>query len=84
MPTPIDFNKVGKLLSSTVYSCCLGTVRIFNILSLHFGERSGTNLVLSIATMGHWQAGSVIVATVGRRHLLIATVNMKHSHHSRK
>jgi hypothetical protein len=38
MPTPIDLNRVGKLLSSTVHSCCLGTVRIFNIISLHFGE----------------------------------------------
>jgi hypothetical protein len=27
-----------------------------------------------IATLGHWQAGSVTVAMVGRRHLFFATV----------
>jgi hypothetical protein len=50
MPTPIDLNRVNKLLSSTIDSCCLGSVRIFNSVSLHFGERGGTNLQLSIAT----------------------------------
>jgi hypothetical protein len=63
IPTPINLNRVDKIISSTVGSCCMGTVRIFNIISLHFGERDGTNLLLSIATPGRWQAGPVIVAT---------------------
>jgi hypothetical protein len=45
-----------------VDSCCLGIVRIFNIISLHFREQGGTNLLLSIATLGRWQAGPITVA----------------------
>jgi hypothetical protein len=44
IPTPIDFNRVGIVLSSNVDSCSIRTVRIFNITSLHFGERGGTKL----------------------------------------
>jgi hypothetical protein len=80
MSTPIDFNRVDKLISSIVHSCCLGTVRIFNIISLHFGERGRTNLLLSIAMLGHWQNGPVALAMVRRRHLHVATVNMNLSH----
>jgi hypothetical protein len=79
MSTAIDFNIVDKLLSSIVYSCCLGTIRIYNIISLHFGERGESNLLLYVATLGHWQMGPIIVAMVGRRHLPVTTVNMKHS-----
>jgi hypothetical protein len=44
IPTPIDFNRVGIVLSSNVDSCSFRTVRIFNIISLHFGERGGSKL----------------------------------------
>jgi hypothetical protein len=59
---PINFNIVGKLLSSTIDSYCLGTVRIFNIISLHFGEWGGTNLLLSVTMLGCWQPDPVIEA----------------------
>jgi hypothetical protein len=51
MPTPINLNTVDKLLSSMIDSYCLGSVRIFNTVSLQFRERGGTNLLLSIATL---------------------------------
>jgi hypothetical protein len=38
LPTPIESNRVDKFLSSMVDSCWLWTVRIFNIVSLHFGQ----------------------------------------------
>jgi hypothetical protein len=44
IPTPIDFNRVGIVLSSNVDSCCFRTVRIFNIISLNFGEPGETKL----------------------------------------
>jgi hypothetical protein len=44
IPTPIDFNRVGIVLSSNVDSCCFRTVRNFNITSVHFRERGGTKL----------------------------------------
>jgi hypothetical protein len=37
-----------------VDSCCFRIVRIFNIMSLHFGERGGTKL----ATL-RWNVGSL-------------------------
>jgi hypothetical protein len=63
LPTPIKLNRVDKFHSSTVDSCSLWIVRIFNIISLHFGERGGTNLLLSIASLGRWQAGPVSLVT---------------------
>jgi hypothetical protein len=63
MPTPINFYRVDILLSSTVDSCCLGTIRIFNIVGLHFREQGGTNLLLFVALLGHWQVGRVALAT---------------------
>jgi hypothetical protein len=42
MPTPINFYRVDILVSSIANSYCFGIVRIFNILSLYFGERGGT------------------------------------------
>jgi hypothetical protein len=44
LPTPIKLNRVDKFLSSTVDSCWLWTVRIFNIISLYFGEQCVTKL----------------------------------------
>jgi hypothetical protein len=38
LPTPINFKRVDKFLSSTIDSCWLWTIRIFNNVSLHFGE----------------------------------------------
>jgi hypothetical protein len=63
LPTPIKLNRVDKFHSSTVDSCSLWIVRIFNIISLHFGERGGTNLLLFIASLGRWQAGPVSLVT---------------------
>jgi hypothetical protein len=63
LPTPIKLNRVDKFHSSTVDSCSLWIVRIFNIISLHFGEQGGTNLLLSIASLGRWQAGPVSLVT---------------------
>jgi hypothetical protein len=42
--TAIDLNRVDIVLSSSVGSCCLGTVRIFNFINLHFREWGGTKL----------------------------------------
>jgi hypothetical protein len=39
----------------------VGTLKVFSIVSLHFGERGGSNLLVSIATLGRWHAGPVIV-----------------------
>jgi hypothetical protein len=52
IPTPIDFNRFGIVLSSNVDSCCFRTVRIFNIISLHFGERGGTKLATLSCNIG--------------------------------
>jgi hypothetical protein len=40
------------LSSSNVDSCCLRIVRIFNIISLHFGERGGTTLATLCCNVG--------------------------------
>jgi hypothetical protein len=53
LSTPIESNRVYKFLSSTVDSYWLWTLRIFNIVSLHFGERGATNLLLSVTSLGH-------------------------------
>jgi hypothetical protein len=74
LPTPIKLNRVDKFLSSRVDSCLLWTVRIFNIVTLHFGEWGGTNLLLSVASLGRWQADPVSLATSRWQHLLVATV----------
>jgi hypothetical protein len=63
LPTPTKLNRVDKFLSSTVDSYCLWIVRIFNIISLYFVERCGINLLLSVASLSHWQAGPVALAT---------------------
>jgi PP-loop superfamily ATP-utilizing enzyme len=52
LPTAIKLNRVDKFLSSMVDSCLLCTVTIFNIVSLHFRKRGGTNLLLSVASLG--------------------------------
>jgi hypothetical protein len=62
MPTQINFYRVDILLSSTVESCCLGIIRLFNIVILNFRERGGTNLLHSIASLGRWQANPIALA----------------------
>jgi hypothetical protein len=59
LPTPINFYRVDILLSSTVDSCCFGTVRIFNIISLYFREQGETKTCYSV---GRWQAGLISLA----------------------
>jgi hypothetical protein len=46
LPTPINFKRVDKVLSSTVDSCWLWTIRFFNIISLHLGERGGSKVAI--------------------------------------
>jgi hypothetical protein len=57
IPTPIDFNRVGIVLSSKVDSCYFRTVRIFNIISLHFRERGGTKLATLRCNIGSIASG---------------------------
>jgi hypothetical protein len=78
IPTPIKLNGVDNFLTSMVDSYCFWTITVVNIISLHFGEQGGTNLLLSVAMLGQWQAVSVTVATSERcHHLPIPTVNLK-------
>jgi hypothetical protein len=49
-----------------VDSYYMGTVRVFNIVSLHFREQGGTNLLLFVDTLGCWLADPIIVA-MGKR-----------------
>jgi hypothetical protein len=57
IPTLIIFNRVGIVLSSNVDSCRFRTVRIFNIISLHFGERGGTKLATLHCNVGSLASG---------------------------
>jgi hypothetical protein len=63
LPSPIKLNRVDKFLSYTIDSCSLWIVRVFNIVSLYFRERGGTNLLLSVTSFGRWQAGPISLAT---------------------
>jgi hypothetical protein len=57
IPTLIDLNRVGIVVSSTVDSCWLQTVRIFNIINLHFRERGGTKLATLCCFVGSLTSG---------------------------
>jgi hypothetical protein len=57
IPTLINFNRVDIVLSSNVDSCCFKTVRIFNIINLHFGERGGTKLATLHCNVGSLASG---------------------------
>jgi hypothetical protein len=65
IPTPIDFNRVGIVLSSNVASSSFRTVIIFNIISLHFGERGWTKLATLHCYVG-LLAVPIVVAMVER------------------
>jgi hypothetical protein len=58
IPTLIDFNRIGIVLSSNVDSCSFRTVTIFNIISLHFEERGGTKLATLHCYVGSLASGS--------------------------
>jgi hypothetical protein len=51
------FNRVGTILSSNVDSCRFRTVRIFNIIRLHFEERCGTKLATLHCNVGSLACG---------------------------
>jgi hypothetical protein len=58
LPTPINFKRVDKFLSSMIDSCWLWIVRIFSIISLHFRERGGTKLATLRCYVGSLASGS--------------------------
>jgi hypothetical protein len=66
IPTPIDFNRVVIVLSSTVDYCSFRTVRILTSSVFILESEMGLNLLLFVAMLGHWRAGLVAVATVRR------------------
>jgi hypothetical protein len=74
LPTPTKLNRVNKFLSSIVDSCLFGTVRIFNIFSLYFGEWGGTNSLPGVASCSHSHVGLVSLAMSRWQCLPIGTV----------
>jgi hypothetical protein len=70
LPTPIKLNRVDKFLSSTVDYCWLWTIRIFNIISLHFGERCVAKIATLRCYVGSQASGPCL--TSNRQTMMLA------------
>jgi hypothetical protein len=57
IPTPINFNRVGIILSSNVDSYCFRIIRIFNIINFYFRDRCGAKLATLHCNIGSIASG---------------------------
>jgi hypothetical protein len=74
LPTPINFKRLEKFLSSMIDSCWSWILKSFNIVSLNFGERGGTKLATLRCYVGSIACGPVLVATFGWQRSPVATL----------